>query len=879
MTFYLSRYVRDDISFENFIDGLQEYLLYAIRDPENNISELDKSIEPMLTSKIFSDHRPTFGLMYHHPTIAAAILQHSYLMYLLFYSRVFQRKHEWPICYLSPISKHLLRQNLLNKLPSIYIKYGGDIDLHRGTIYLSTCDYFFVSVICYPLKIGPQIPRILNQHFSSTKWKEHQKLATKQKQSFLAQFVSDIVGSLSPGNQLSDDLHAFSIPENPFTNIHHCYANVFQFYLNTFLPSNANEMYQQQQQQLQQQRFYSEYGIKFIEIIGELWFGQYFHERPIGDRCHTLPLMQDLLFRIMEKQMHYQHDYAMSSPQYAQRTDTGGGYKSKSMNFEYQSSTHSRLFGSGKIPKSSCLCPELRCLLRYLYLFFRESFEHFPLDFIANLRVIIEMFCYVLAPWTIFYKFKKPDVIIQKQKQSQRAYLEQQRLQKNKKFGIVWSVLSKAVSFVLKQPANDKKTEMMNQMDMAWMLNTMMTWNDDKERSMKFNNTQFENADTLVEYELDGIDAFDMRVWRQYIIEMLPFYSTLINYFTDALLKYDFNHPLKQLCVLKVLHVYKNEQIVALVQQAENCLFSPYSHTHGESGNDNNFLMGDAQNVMNLSLDNFASSEPMYLRGIVQDITCRTLNDYRCLPFMHDQNTESNQNASFYAHSTYPFMLSSINVTRTKARQLYIKCRKAMTRLCPTNKLSGIADIEEKQTEDHDLHQEHEDGQEEKEQTLQEDEKQEAKSTKDTVIVVLWWIFNFVLLCLRFAVDLLKTSTMQQRKETDRKTKTQPVFPSSMQYFVDSEDNVKIIRYVIGEIEDLFDITTQQQENLMNMSIMYEPSISPSSPAMQQPHRKKETHKSEQSRLYEYQKQETMNIWSRPQGEWEVGFLLAFNRW
>eukprot|EP01083_Nonionella_stella_P314220 1131129_1 len=53
-------------------------------------------------------------------------------------------------------------------------------------------------------------------------------------------------------------------------------------------------------------------------------------------------------------------------------------------------------------------------LNRYLYPFSRESFENFPLDFIANLCIFIGMLCYVLAPikaapWSIEFKLRNPD--------------------------------------------------------------------------------------------------------------------------------------------------------------------------------------------------------------------------------------------------------------------------------------------------------------------------------------------------------------------------------------------------------------------------------------------------------------------------------------
>ena len=67
-------------------------------------------------------------------------------------------------------------------------------------------------------------------------------------------------------------------------------------------------------------------------------------------------------------------------------------------------------------------------------------------------------------------------------------------------------------------------------------------------------NTQFSTAYGQIVYELDGVDSVDMRLWRLYVLEMLPFYSSLLNLFLDAMLKYDLAHPLKQLAVCKAQH-------------------------------------------------------------------------------------------------------------------------------------------------------------------------------------------------------------------------------------------------------------------------------------------------------------------------------------
>ena len=308
----------------------------------------------------------------------------------------------------------------MNKLPSIYSKYGREMDINRGVLYLSTCDYFFLSFICYPIAIGPQIARLLNQIYSSQKWKQEYDFNKKQ-QTTLKSILSQILPTYKQELTLT-------IPQNPFKAINWCYGRIFDHYLNMFVPQNWR---------MTDTHFYNEYGIKFIEIIGELWFGQLFVDKPIGDRCHTLPLMQDLVYRIMEKQLDFQHNYIESNG-YSQR------YKdnTQDMMTRYRSRPNDSLFGLGKIPKTSCLCPELRCLLRYLYLFFRESFEHFPLDHIKELKVIIEILTYILAPWSIEYKLKNPDQMILRHlsETTRLTQQQQQRYERQRKGNNIFSM-------------------------------------------------------------------------------------------------------------------------------------------------------------------------------------------------------------------------------------------------------------------------------------------------------------------------------------------------------------------------------------------------------------------------------------------------------
>eukprot|EP01083_Nonionella_stella_P044919 120829_1 len=214
MTFYLSRFVRDDVSMEQFIDGLLDFLKHSVQDPQNNIGELDKSLRDMLEHKLLCSHNPRAGLMFMKPSAAAHILQHPYLMQLLFYPRVFERKHEWSTCYLSPISRRLCQQSAFCKLPSIYSKYGREIDSSRHIIYLSTIDYFFMSFIAYPVIVGRDIPKILNALYSSYKY---------------AQDMSS-----HPNSNYFDWFW--------FKRIHLYYAQIFDYYLRLFVPHTPQDV-------------------------------------------------------------------------------------------------------------------------------------------------------------------------------------------------------------------------------------------------------------------------------------------------------------------------------------------------------------------------------------------------------------------------------------------------------------------------------------------------------------------------------------------------------------------------------------------------------------------------------------------------------------
>jgi len=518
-----------------------------------------------------------------------------------------------------------------------------------------------------------------------------------------------------------------------------------------------------------------EYGIKFIEIVGELWFGPKFEERPIGDRVHTLPLMQDLLHRIMERQVDFMQ--------------------------------------TQQLEKENCLCPELQCLLRYLYSFLRESFEQFPLDCIAYLRLVIEAWLYVLAPWTIPYKHCNADRRIQAMQAQHRRQYDARRQTKSNQT-LVAKIFSRIFSSAQHHSRSDEQMD--EQMDDVLDKNIFLQTNDDRLRSMEENTTQFATADEIVEYELDGIESVDMRIWRPYIVAMLPFYSSLSNFFIDSLLKYDFAHPLKQLCVLKVFHLYKNAALVRVIEETEALMFNPLPIMHGDNG-----PSADGQ-----------SAEALRVVNSIQDITYRRITDYRCLPFARYCKTT-------HGLLNYQNIVASQQATQQKAKHLYVKCRKVMTRLYPTHNCHNDNDKENEEN----------------------DEKNEENEETKTMFIV-----SSIQMIISSLLSVIVRSEKNE-KNIKNMGKTQRVNTS---FFMNPADNVQIIRYIVGDLESLFGIGTQQQMDLMNVSIMYEPSQSAQSPLFDKQSKSPFDHSDERRKPL----LPAVNVWDKPKGEWESHYAL-----
>merc|ERR1711972_948858 len=103
--------------------------------------------------------------------------------------------------------------------------------------------------------------------------------------------------------------------------------------------------------------------------------------------------------------------------------------------------------------------------------------------------------------------------------------------------------------------------------------------------------------------------------------------------------------------------------------------------------------------------------------------------------------------------------------------------------------------------------------------------------------------------------------------------------PVSGAYFADAADNVLILRYIIGEIEELFMYGDQQKEDLMNQSIMYEPSQQATPKIVRSLAAPPEMMDAAQSEQRGVRRGGRIKAWSRPKGEWEVDLWLRLNRW
>eukprot|EP00486_Rosalina_sp_Unknown_P005339 CAMPEP_0201575296 /NCGR_PEP_ID=MMETSP0190_2-20130828/20404_1 /ASSEMBLY_ACC=CAM_ASM_000263 /TAXON_ID=37353 /ORGANISM="Rosalina sp." /LENGTH=206 /DNA_ID=CAMNT_0048004733 /DNA_START=264 /DNA_END=881 /DNA_ORIENTATION=+ len=205
-----------------------------------------------------------------------------------------------------------------------------------------------------------------------------------------------------------------------------------------------------------------------------------------------------------------------------------------------------------------------------------------------------------------------------------------------------------------------------------------------------------------------------------------------------------------------------------------------------------------------------------------------------------------------------------------------------MTRLCPSIAKLEQQEIERKDEEDfqnensynpndhEQKYQENDDNQQNQSQSQSQSVQKQGANMQEIIagimqiLGIIWGLFTAFLGMIKQKKQGMTTNGNTQRQTATAYTR----FGSKINYFAEAQDNVKIIRYIIGEMEELFNITGQQQKDLMNKSIMYEPSQS-LSPSIA--NRKRTSFQQQQSERQSPQR--NMNrgrmIWNRPCGEWE----------
>jgi len=535
--------------------------------------------------------------------------------------------------------------------------------------------------------------------------------------------------------------------------------------------------------------FPPDFSVRFLEMVGELWLSPVFRSRPIGDRCFTLPLLQDAVYRVAEKQVDHQRAY--SEQRRAQRgPPKGGGVLSTG-----------QLFDGGAVPRSSCLCPEALALRRPLFCFLRECLDHFPLDFVCHLRVVLELWLYAVAPWTLPFKQRASDEMAAKERNREISrFWDQQRnggAAHSSSIGSGLHALGQWLGLCA-QPnaAGDAAEREFN--ELSPLIGSV---NDDRHRSLSRNNTRFATAEQLLSFEVAALESVcsesGTAEWAQYIVEMLPFYSSLLQRLCRCLVPFDFGHPLKQLPAAKLLHLWSLPTVRAVVGAAERTLFHPQPSYHGDSYG--------------------AHSAQQFVINVIQSTTLQPIQQFERCPLALDGDANRNDADS------------------AESRMLWNKCKKTMLRLQDKHRPLQLPQREDIETE--------------------REDQPPAPSP-----LPLSSGHKFV----AAAASKIRGWLSSGGTATEGAEWLDPLGQRS--YFGDPRDDVLVLHHMIGSLEALFGIGQQEQQQLLNQSIMYEPSHfaprrgPPAECAVEEP-----------------ASSERRSVWERPQGEWEWYWALKLH--
>jgi len=145
------------------------------------------------------------------------------------------------------------------------------------------------------------------------------------------------------------------------------YKKLFDAYLNMFLPDALKNKKKGEDRHRK--------SVPFIQVFGDMWFSAPYSELPIIYRIQLLPLMNELIKRVVKTQAFHQWEWQIV------------GKKKTSF---------------GTVESSpSCLSYESQSLQRPLFQFLFQAFTQWPLDRIQDIETVVEMWLQFVTPWNI----------------------------------------------------------------------------------------------------------------------------------------------------------------------------------------------------------------------------------------------------------------------------------------------------------------------------------------------------------------------------------------------------------------------------------------------------------------------------------------------
>jgi len=286
--------------------------------------------------------------------------------------------------------------------------------------------------------------------------------------------------------------------------------------------------------------------------------------------------------------------------------------------------------------------------------------------------------------------------------------------------------------------------------------------------------------------------------------------------------------------VLKILQLYSLRTVRRTVAAAEQTLYRPQPSFHGECYG--------------------AQSAQQFVVRAIQNVTFQPVANYERCPL------DLGPSALPPAPTTNP----------SPSDLLYLKCKKSMLRLLPDAASAAAAAIEDLHDDDADG-----DGDGDGDGEQQRSSSTERETERETVYRVLEGMVAAVQMVFQMAIQWLSSNNGAGDAAVG-------VSAETTSYFADRADNILMLRFIVGALEQLFGIEPSKQEELMNQTIMWEPSQSASrSPALTLPGQRRERGNGNGNGKElgpDAVEQRGRSVWARPQGEWEWFWALKFHR-